>query len=71
MWARFWGPNNNGDRPDVEGPIEEVRGDGRVVINENGERTTVHIHGGWLRYGFVAVAVLVAASVLVPSSDYA
>jgi hypothetical protein len=72
MWAKFWSPNNTGSKPDVEGPIDEVRDDGRIVVNENGERVTINLHGGWLRYTFYTAVLVAAVSLaLVNLQDYA
>lgn len=72
--ARFWSPNNNGGKPDVEGKVVEDRGGGRIVVDENGEHVTVNMHGGWLRHTFTGV--LLAAGVyvgisMIMNSDYA
>ena len=72
--ARFWSPNNNGDKPDVGGKVVEDRGGGRIVVDENGERVTVNIHGGWLRMTFQAVALAAligSAAWYVTNTDYA
>ena len=72
--AQFWSPNNNGDKPDVEGKVVEDRGGGRIVVDENGERVTVNMHGGWLRHTFTGVllaAGLYGAITMFANTDYA
>lgn len=72
--ARFWSPNNNGSKPDIEGGVVEDHADGRIVVDERGERVTVNMHGGWLRHTFTGVLLAAGAYVvisMITNTDYA